>query len=119
MGAPQWETGTTVYWGSLCVRPLAGLALLSFPASSFPGCQSAALEKQFLSVSLDHSLLSLPGCTVCILLFRLKLKGLFSHHSYWEVKWMIALKLVLQNKCHEELQVLLAEHCRFILNKTI
>lgn len=52
----------------------------------------AALQKQFLSVSFDHFLLSLPGCTVCIILSRFK-QGEFSHIK---VIGMIDLKVVPQ-----------------------
>lgn len=87
--APERETGTTVDWGSLLslhIRPLAGLAsLFSFPASSHAGCQCAALQKQFLSVSLDHFLQSLPGCSVCIILSRIQTERIFRHQSYWAV----------------------------------
>lgn len=62
-----------------------------FPASSYPGCQCAALQKQFLSVSLDHFLLSLPGCTVCFILSRFKQRGFFfRHQSYWVASgWLL------------------------------
>lgn len=90
-GGLERDTGTTVYWGSLLRslhEPMGGFGPLLFSCIlCYPGCRSTELQKQFLSVSLDHFLLCLPGCTVCIILSRVKWRG-FSLIKQSIEKWV-------------------------------